>query len=818
LLAGARAVLRSPPAERFLLIQHGGGASSFAKSLCLEQRGLHVCLADVPPTAAALGWARSEGEATVGYREVHLDPSGRRRIPVLRALALDPGSVPLGPDDVVVVTGGGKGIGAECALSLAKRTGARLAILGRSEAGRDGELDGNLGRLRASGVPHLYVRADVTDAAAVREAMGRIRRELGGVTAILHSAGRNEPTLLRDLDEQAMLDALRPKVVGFRNVLAGLDEDELRLLVTFGSIIGRTGLPGEAHYALANEWMGRLVEEVAAQRPQCRCLQIDWSIWSGTGMGERLGTVESLRRRGVSPISIDEGVEMLEVLLASFPLPPAVVVTGRFGALPTLAMRRGEPPAGRFLELIRVSYPGIELVADAELSPGADPYLRDHRLDGIMLVPAAMALEAMAQVAAATLGTTLSPVFSDVELLRPITVPEEGSRVVRLAAVARGSVVTVAIRSDETEFQVDHVRAVCAFGEEAMAPVASGAVAPSSRLLLDPPVDLYGHLLFQGRRFQRLRGYRRLGATTCVAEVDVDPDARWFSDYRPADLVLGDPGARDACIHALQACIPHQRVVPVGVKRFVSLGAPQGLLVAYGTERARAAGTFVFDVEVTDSEGRLWERWEGLTLRSIGPAPAREVWPAALLAPYLERRLGEVAPAAEISAAIETAAVNGDRRARSDAAMRQALGSEQLVHRRGNGKPEVEGRLAVSAAHLGDYTLGVAGAAPVACDLELVSPRDEVVWQGMLGRDRFELARRLCRETGEGMDAGATRVWAAAECSVKAGRPQPLTLASISTDGWALLRAGDAVVATLVTRLSTTPEPVALAVLVGERR
>jgi len=49
-----------------------------------------------------------------------------------------------------------------------------------------------------------------------------------------------------------------------------LDAVRLRpyqLLVTFGSIIGRAGLRGEAHYATANDWMTELALRFGAGTP-----------------------------------------------------------------------------------------------------------------------------------------------------------------------------------------------------------------------------------------------------------------------------------------------------------------------------------------------------------------------------------------------------------------------------------------------------------------------------------------------------------------------------------------------------------------------
>ena len=58
-------------------------------------------------------------------------------------------------------------------------------------------------------------------------------------------------------------------------------------------------LPGEADYALANAALVEETERWRLDHPHCRCLAVEWSVWSGIGMGERLGSVEALTRRGI---------------------------------------------------------------------------------------------------------------------------------------------------------------------------------------------------------------------------------------------------------------------------------------------------------------------------------------------------------------------------------------------------------------------------------------------------------------------------------------------------------------------------------------
>ncbi|HSS52270.1 MAG TPA: SDR family NAD(P)-dependent oxidoreductase, partial [Thermoanaerobaculia bacterium] len=799
LLEGAHAVLAAPPNVRVLLVHQGGVGGAFARTLRLEIPTATACIVRVPfAHPEAVDWAVAEMLATIAsgasFAESHYDEAGRRSVPVLRLLEPAPsGPLPLGPEDVLLVTGGGKGIAAECALDLAKASGARLALLGRSAPESDAELAANLERMAAAGARVLYLSADVGDPVAVFTAVGRVQAELGPVTAVLHGAGANSPRRLADLDEEALTRTLAPKVAGFFHVLAAIDPGRLRLLVTFGSIIARIGLAGEADYAVANEWLARGTESIARDLPNCRCLALEWSVWSGTGMGERLGTLESLRAQGIAAIPAETGLAMLRELICrprstdGVADPVAVVVTGRFGEPPTLEVERPELPLLRYLEKVRVHVPGVELVVDSEISADTDPHLADHVFHGEPLFAAVLGMEAMAQAALAVLGRTGTeeiPVFEDVVFQRPVAVPPGRSTTIRVAALVRGpGVVEVALRDASTGFAADHFRAVCRFGSDRSrtgepAPQLLAAFRGEARLAFEPASDLYGGVLFHQGRFRRVEGYRRLKATECLADISPDGSTAWFGRYLPDRLVLGDPGARDAAIHGIQACIPHATLLPTGVDRVVTLGlAADAPLLLAARERSRHGDDFVYDLELVDAEGRLRERWEGLRLKAVDRIAPPASWTAALLGPHVERRLQEILPGSGVRVSLSPNGREGSRNA-----VFNLMGAGESRHRP-DGKPEAAGG-EVSVSHAGSLLLAVARDARhgrdgrIGCDLEPVAARPEEVWRGLLGPDRFALAELIARERGESRDAAATRVWAAAESLAKAGVPHgaPLTL------------------------------------------
>ncbi|MFB6083508.1 MAG: SDR family NAD(P)-dependent oxidoreductase [Halorientalis sp.] len=84
-------------------------------------------------------------------------------------------------DDVVIVTGASRGLGAEMAKRFA-REGAAVTVTARSESELEAVADDAEGEI-------LVAPADVTDEQAVREVVDRTVEEFGSVTGLVNNAG-----------------------------------------------------------------------------------------------------------------------------------------------------------------------------------------------------------------------------------------------------------------------------------------------------------------------------------------------------------------------------------------------------------------------------------------------------------------------------------------------------------------------------------------------------------------------------------------------------------------------------------------------------
>jgi NAD(P)-dependent dehydrogenase (short-subunit alcohol dehydrogenase family) len=87
---------------------------------------------------------------------------------------------------VALVTGAGSGIGRATAMLLA-RMGAQIAALSHS----DDEVASVVAELQASGARALGLVADISDAGQMKDAIGRIADEFGGLDIVFANAGIN---------------------------------------------------------------------------------------------------------------------------------------------------------------------------------------------------------------------------------------------------------------------------------------------------------------------------------------------------------------------------------------------------------------------------------------------------------------------------------------------------------------------------------------------------------------------------------------------------------------------------------------------------
>jgi enediyne polyketide synthase len=625
------------------------GGSGFLKSLGLEYPAANFKWLTLPTEWTPERW----GEVAVQELQTGRDrvaftytPDGQRLSEVATFTLSHPtteersegtaGS--LGPDDVVLVSGGAKGITCELALALAQKTNAKLALIGSSpppDASADpqkNEVLRNLLRFQKLGLRHLYLQADVTDLAAVQKAIHEAERLLGPATAILHGAGVTFLRLFRDKELDEFLRCVRIKARGLYNLLAAVPPARLKALHVISSVLGKTGMRGQADYALANAWLDGAVRSVKAAHPQVHCLSLGYTAWAETGLARRVGALDSLRSIGVTPVSVQEGIAAYLELVQTPQWDGDFVITGRLTSdLEANLLAPAARPRGRFLEQVHRRVPGVELVAEATLSHETDLYLPEHVFEGTPVFPGVMAIEAMVQAAMACVDRMDWPVLRNVQFHTPLIVPGNAKTVMRTLALADvpndGAVrVRVAIRSERDGFKQNHFAAECWFEKERNNSRSPGFPLPESlpEPLNKDPEEFSPVPLFQGKFFRRITAIRKMTmGEESLTEIQVPVGEQYFRHILDDAPATPSPVVRDACLQSGALILP-PGCLPDRIEELHFLGRarPEEKVLCGARVRNKSPDEFVVDIAVFDSGGKLLEAIRGLRLKQTGTGVA----------------------------------------------------------------------------------------------------------------------------------------------------------------------------------------------------
>ena len=598
----------------------------------------------------------------------------------------------------------------------------------------------------------------------------------------------------------------------------------------------------------------------------CRALHVDWAPWADQEPaghpGRAPGPPAAVTGPGhITPIPVSAGSQLLLNALATPGFPGRFAIHGRVGMpAPPALQAQVAAPRGRFLETIAVHYPGVELVADTRLTLASDPYLADYRIDGLPVLPLAMAVEAMAQAASALAGRPQLH-LTNVWMPAPVVLPADSGRgeaVIRVSALRRGETIETVLRCGETSFRVDHARAVFHGnasmptdpGASGLAPASTGpdsgpaATAPLAGGQDPPPggivdgTDLYGPVYFQTGRFRRVAFLPEVTSRSCRALVRGGDDQPWFGAVPgPVDapLILGSPGLNDATSHVLQACVPHRRLLVAGCDALTVAGHEvRGAVQVRAVRRPRVAGG-AWDVTATDATGQVIVAWAGLRLRAVGPRAGSAAWHPALLAAHLEGRAAELGldPELRVAVCCDWAAPGAGREPWGDVADPGAPGAPSAGPGHVSGDP-VPARSwtwsAMGSGSLDGLELRLRASRPVACHWEaagssvqgeedsgpaghtLADHDPRLASLGESAGDLLRLGRILLGRAGERAGTVSARLRAVAAClAASPWQPGgPLVIDDACDGGWVLVHAGTTVVACTVLGIAGVPGPVAL--------
>ncbi len=517
-----------------------GGLAGLVKTAAREWPGV-VCRAlDVDPNlplpSAASALAKELGyEAPV---ETAITASGVKTVALEERAAVPVVGEPLAPGDVVLVTGGARGVTAQCAVALAAAFKPSLVLLGRSPlpgaedaayaaartegelrsaiAGREKglapkaigekakellaarEIRSTLARLEALGARARYRACDARDAAAVKTLVAETTKDLGPIRGLVHGAGVLADKALLD-KTPAMLDAvLDAKLAGLRNFLDAVELPKLKALALFSSSTARYGRVGQSDYAVANEALNKAAQLLAKRLPSCRVASLGWGPWDGGMVDKNLKAL--FAAEGVGVIGLADGGAHLVAELRG-PAAETVVIA-------ELAGKAADLP----------------VVFERSLTLEDAPVLKDHAFAGRAVLPFALSAEWLAH-AALHANPGLSFIgFDDL-------------RVVKGVFVYPGKATPIAVRAGSAQKQgEDFVVLAEIRGKDGALHTAARVVlsarrpkAPAAALKSDGPAypggvaRAYGEVLFHGDALRVIKSVPALGPAGFAVETAAAP-------------------------------------------------------------------------------------------------------------------------------------------------------------------------------------------------------------------------------------------------------------------------------------------------------
>ena len=597
------------------------------KTAAREWSGVHCRIVDVEMDVPAGLLCRAllcQGPVELGLRA-----DGQRcSVQCVPAPVQQISAPPVQADEVVVISGGARGVASAVAWQLAHEWRVQLHLLGRTtlsgepdwartaqdepalrqalaltrpglapaalgehcrEVLAQREIRDSLQRLQSLGVQAHYHCVDVRDESAVRAALAGIQEQHGPVRGLIHAAGVLSDRLIADQTPEQFQAVYQTKVAGLRHLLSALEPAALRFLALFSSTTARLGRRGQGAYAAANEVLNKMAQQQALLYPDCRCLALNWGPWDGGMVTPALRAL--FRGEGVDVIGMQAGARsLLEALCVPETVPEMVLAAGPAGAGQT------QQDAGLRLAFAR------------RIDTRSCPVLADHILDQRAVLPVALILEWLAHGAMHNHPGMQFHGISNFRLYKGVRLAAGESRDLEIhAGELRG-----APGQEQVSVLLRSAGELCARAEVILTgelPAPAGPVLPRPEAQGGQRAPYETGQLFHGPALQGLRRLLACGEDALLAEVKSAPVPReWMQEPVRSDW-LADPLVLDGAFQALilWSCQDNGALsLPTAIGEYRQYCPfPRTTVFIVARITGRWAHRLLADLEFLDEQGRL---------------------------------------------------------------------------------------------------------------------------------------------------------------------------------------------------------------------
>ena len=166
---------------------------------------------------------------------------------------------------VALVTGAGRGIGAQIARTLAAEH-IDIAVV---DYGEQSAAQETLDALAAAGVTARYYKCDVSDFAAAKAVADAVVKDFGKIDILVNNAGVTADKLILRMDEADWDRVLNINLKGCFNMIKHVTPYMMRKrygrIVSISSVVGLMGNAGQANYAASKAGIIGLTKTVAKE-------------------------------------------------------------------------------------------------------------------------------------------------------------------------------------------------------------------------------------------------------------------------------------------------------------------------------------------------------------------------------------------------------------------------------------------------------------------------------------------------------------------------------------------------------------------------
>lgn len=213
----------------------------------------------------------------------------------------------------VIVTGGTRGFGLQCARWLVQKGVNHIVLLSRRGL-IDAEAINAVKEMQDNNVIVKVCALDIADCNRLREEMATIMQCMPPVRGVIHGAMVLDDGFLSQMQETNFRSVMTPKIQGAINLYQVLEDVPLDFFLMFSSISSLIGNSGQANYVAANSFLDGFSHYLTSRGIPAKT--INWGALSDTGvLAKDQALIKVLEMAGIHGVNNEQAMASMEAVL-----------------------------------------------------------------------------------------------------------------------------------------------------------------------------------------------------------------------------------------------------------------------------------------------------------------------------------------------------------------------------------------------------------------------------------------------------------------------------------------------------------------------